>query len=157
MLWPGKSILRIAHRAPWMVRFGLRPAVLLKWFPRFFLRRVAGTLNAPDRDVLARAEVQEAIARSLVESLRQGARGHVEELLTLIRPWGFRLEDISSAVHLWHGGRDRVVPPLHCLQMHEALARSHCELLPKEGHFSLVIDHTAQIFARLDAARKSAA
>lgn len=102
-------------------------------------------------------EVQEAIARSLAESLRQGARGQVDELLMLVRPWGFRLEDVSSNVRLWHGGRDRIVPASHCHRMSERLTRSHCELFPGEGHFSLVIDHSEHIFSTLDAARKAAA
>ncbi len=157
MLWPNKVALRIAQRAPWLVKGGLRPAVILRWFPRFLPRLLACSLDAPDRDVLARTEVQEAIARSLAESLRQGARGQVDELLILARPWGFRLEDVSSDVYLWHGGRDRIVPASHCRRMSERLTRSHCEILPGEGHFSLVIDHAAHIFAALDAARKGAA
>jgi pimeloyl-ACP methyl ester carboxylesterase len=157
MLWPNQVVLRIARRASWLVKGGLRPAVILSWFPRFFTGLIAFSLNAPDRDVLARTEVQEAIARSLAESLRQGTRGHVDELLILARPWGFRLEDVSSDVYLWHGGRDRIVPASHCHRMSERLTRSHCELFPGEGHFSLVIDHAADIFAALNAARKGVA
>lgn len=156
MLWPNKVTLRIARRAPWLLNGVLRPAVIVRWFPRFVIRLVASGLNAPDRDVLARAEVQDAITHSLTESLRRGARGHADELRILVSPWGFRLEDVSADVHLWHGGRDRVVPPIHYRRMSDAFPRSHRELLAGEGHFSLVIDHAAHIFATLAAARGAA-
>jgi pimeloyl-ACP methyl ester carboxylesterase len=154
MLWPNRAVLRIARRVPWLVERGLRPAVVARRCPRIVVRLLARSLNAPDRDVLARAEVRDTIARSLAESLRQGTRGHACELLILTRPWGFRLEDASSEVHLWHGGRDRVVPMAHHLHLSERLPRAHCERYPDEGHFSLVIDHASHIFSTLDAARR---
>ena len=157
MLWPNQVILRLAQRAPWLVKWGLRPAVVLRWLPRFAIGLLARTLDTADRDVLARDEIRETIARSLVESLQQGARGHVDELLILARPWGFRLEETRADVHLWHGGRDRVVPASHGRRLCETLPRSHCEFLPREGHFSLVIDHAARIFSTLEAARKAGA
>ena len=122
MLWFNQVILRFAQRAPWLVTWGLRAAVVLRWFPRFAVGLLARTLDTADRDVLARDEIRETFARSLVESLRQGTGGHVDELLILARPWGFRLEEPAD-VHLWHGGRDRVVPASH--------GRSLCEALPR--------------------------
>jgi pimeloyl-ACP methyl ester carboxylesterase len=157
MLWPNRVVLRVAQRAPWLVKWGLRPAVILRWFPGFAIGLLAHSLDTPDRDVLARSEVRETIAHSLTESLRQGARGHVDELLILARPWGFRLEEVSSEVHLWHGERDRMVPASHGRRLCEKLPRSHCEFFPGEGHFSLVIDHAAHIFSTLEAARKAGA
>ena len=157
MMWPNTLIMRIAQRAPWMVKWGLRLAVILRGFPRFAIGLVARSLESPDRTVLARSEVRETIARSLVESLRQGARGIVNELLILARPWGFRLDEVSTDVHLWHGERDRMVPASHGRRLCDELPRSHCEFFPEEGHFSLVIDHAGQIFSTLESARKAAA
>jgi len=156
MLWPNQVILRIAQRAPRLIEWGLRLAVILRWFPRFAIGLVARSLDTPDRAVLARSDVRETIAHSLTESLRQGARGQVDELLILVRPWGFRLEDVSPEVHLWHGERDRMVPASHGRRLCEKLPRSHCQFFPGEGHFSLVIDHAPQIFSTLEATRKAA-
>ena len=157
MLWFNQVIMRLAQHAPWLVKWGLRAAVVLRWFPRLAIGLLSRTLDTRDRDVLARGEIRETIARSLAESLRQGARGHADELLILARPWGFRLEETAADVYLWHGGRDRVVPASHGRRLCETLPRSHCEFLPEEGHFSLVIDHAAHIFSTLEAARKAAA
>ena len=156
MFWPNRVALRGAQRAPWLVEPGLRPAVALKWFSHVAVGLLGLALGGPDRAVLARSEVRDTIARSFAESLRQGTRGQVDELSILIRPWGFRLEDVSAEVYLWHGGRDRIVPPSHHEHLCDTLARSHCELLPGEGHFSLVIDHAPQIFSTLRGAVQGA-
>ena len=55
------------------------------------------------------------------------------------------------------GRRPGVVPASHGRHLCEPLPRSHCEFLPREGHFSLVIDHAARIFSTLEAARKAGA
>jgi pimeloyl-ACP methyl ester carboxylesterase len=157
MLWPGQTILRAARRVPSLVKVGLRAAVMLKWCPRLVLGLLTRVLPAPDCDVLARTEIREAIARSLAESLRHGATGHVEELLLLVRPWGFRLEEVAAEVRLWHGGGDRIVPPSHGRRLCEGLSRSRCEFVPGAGHFSLVIDHTVQILSTLAGLRTAAA
>ena len=131
------------------------PAALLKWFPRPIINLLGRTLDTPDREVMARTEVKEAIARSFGESLHQGTRGTTEELLILARPWGFRLEDVAADIGLWHGERDRIVPPSHGRALCRKLRHAHCKFLPADGHFSLVIDHAADILAMLTSARLS--
>lgn len=156
MLWPNRVLLDIAHRAPWLIRRSLPAAAILGLAPRHAIGLFARVLGSPDRDVLARPEVGDAIARSLAESLRQGTRGHADELLILTRPWGFRLEEVSCDVYLWHGERDRVVPPSHGRRLCEGLPRAHCDVRAREGHFSLVIDYAADIFRALRVARTTA-
>jgi pimeloyl-ACP methyl ester carboxylesterase len=155
MLWPNALALRAAQATPWAIAPGLQLAVLLRWFPRFPLGLVARSLDAPDRRALARHDVREIIVRSLREALRQGARGVADDLLLLCRSWGFRLDEIAVPVYLWHGERDRMVPASHSRRLCAELARSHCRAYPDEGHFSLVIEHAADIFAALDDARRA--
>jgi pimeloyl-ACP methyl ester carboxylesterase len=156
MFWPIRAAVRSAQLTPSLARLGLRPAVILGWFPHFSIGLLGHTLNRPDRDVLARVEVHRALSRSLAESLRRGARGHTDDLLALTRGWGFRLEDVAKDIYLWHGERDRTLPIGHARYLAAKLPRAHCELVPGEGHFSLVIDRAAQIFSALEAVRREA-
>lgn len=156
MFWPNTVALRMARRAPALVTAGLRPAVIMRSFPGLAVSLLARALTTPDREVVARARIREILAHSLAESLRQGAQGIADDLLTLAAPWGFRLEDVSIDVSVWQGGRDRMVPPTHGQALSRRLLRSHYVYLPEEGHFSLVIDHTASILSTLDSARLTA-
>jgi len=149
MFWPNKVALRMAKRAPSLVTTGLRPSVMLRSFPRLAVSLLAHAMKTPDREVIARTQVREVLAHSLAESLRQGAQGSVDDLLILARPWGFRLEDVPIDVNVWQGGRDRMVPATHGQTLSRRLIQSHYVYLPEEGHFSLVIDHTASIFSTL--------
>jgi pimeloyl-ACP methyl ester carboxylesterase len=157
MVWFNKLAVRGARMAPSLITSGLRPAAIVRWFPRLAIDLLSRSLDVADREVLARTEVKEAIARSLSESLRQGARANARELVILARPWGFRLEDVLLDVYLWHGERDRIVPASHGRSLCRKLSRAHFELLAVEGHFSLVIDHVADIFSRMNSARLASA
>jgi pimeloyl-ACP methyl ester carboxylesterase len=156
MLWVNRIAVGAARRVPTLLRSVLWPAAILRWFPRSAIDLLGRALDSPDHEVIARSEIREALARSFAESLRQGAQGNTEELLILARTWGFRLEDIVLDVFLWHGERDRIVPASHGRALCRTLRRARCEFLPAEGHFSLVIDHTADIFATLNRARLGA-
>jgi pimeloyl-ACP methyl ester carboxylesterase len=153
MLWFNRVAVRSAQTVPTMLRSALWPTAVLKWFPRLAIDVLSRALDSPDREVMARGEVKKALARSLAQSLRNGTQGNTEELLILARPWGFRFEDIVVDVFLWHGERDRIVPASHGRAVCRKLRHAHCTFLPAEGHFSLVIDHTADIFATLNSAR----
>lgn len=149
-----KTVLRIAKRAPGLLRGLLQPAIAMRAFPDHTVRLLAVTFGEPDGEVLRRPVVRHQMAVALAESLRQGVAGNVDEVLILARPWGFAPEDVSARLHLWHGGRDRVVPPSHCRYLQERLPWSDCQFHPGDGHFSLVIDHLPQIFATLAEARR---
>lgn len=156
MVWFNRVAVRSAQMAPSLLRNALRPAAILKWLPRSTVNLLCRTLEKPDSEVMARSEVRAAIVRSFAESLRAGTRGATQELLILARPWGFRLEEIVLEVCLWHGQRDRIVPASHGRALCRKLRRARCKFLPAEGHFSLVIDHAADIFATLTSVRLSA-
>lgn len=44
---------------------------------------------------------------AVADALRPGTRGTVQELAITKRPWPFPLTEITTPVHLWHGGADR--------------------------------------------------
>ena len=75
--------------------------------------------------MLARPGAQTALISDLRESCRQGATVMAADLLRYSRPWGFSLEEVTTAVHLWHGELDPKVPIAVARQMAGRLP--HCQ------------------------------
>jgi pimeloyl-ACP methyl ester carboxylesterase len=58
--------------------------------------------------------------------------------------WGFRIEDITAMVHVWHGDEDRNVPFSHGQLQAERIPGARMHKCPGEGHL-LVVDHFEEI------------
>ena len=70
------------------------------------------------------------------------------ESLLLSHPWGFRLEEITMAVYLWHGEDDTSIPVSMGRYMAGAIPNCHATFLPGEGHF-LFFDRWGEILSAL--------
>src|SRR5262249_38095564 len=69
------------------------------------------SMPASDRARFEAPELREHAKEQLREALRAGVEGYVQdELIIATRPWGFRVEEIRTPVHLWHGELDTLVP-----------------------------------------------
>lgn len=106
------------------------------------------TLPPADRAVLSRPEVRRIFLQDAQESFRHGARGAALENSLLVRPWGFRLENIRPEVHLWQGEQDRNVPPSHGRYMATAIPNCKAVFYSDEGHL-LGVNHTDAILEAL--------
>ena len=94
-------------------------------------------LSEVDRQALERPEVKAFLIETFREAVRQGATGWVDDELRQVRPWPFRLEDISGVdVHLHHGEADIFVPAHHAKHLAEGMSGSRLQLYPAEGHLS---------------------
>jgi pimeloyl-ACP methyl ester carboxylesterase len=92
-------------------------------------------------DFMTDPAARPGLTASLAEALRQGTRGLVQDAALYTHPWGFRLEDITAPVHLWHGQHDINTPT--------SLARSVAASIPDCRATFLHGGHTAP-FAHLD-------
>jgi pimeloyl-ACP methyl ester carboxylesterase len=145
---PGARLgFALADRAPWILKAGPGPALTLlsRRRPDLLVRLLAALNARPDRAILLDKMLFPAFTFSIRECFRQGLAGSLEDLRLFGQPWGFRLEDIRQPTWLWHGTRDRIVPPSHSEYMQSRLARSSIEIVPEEGHFSLPIRHIHHI------------
>jgi pimeloyl-ACP methyl ester carboxylesterase len=140
--------VRVARRAPWLVRPLLWLALNPRRNPERFYERIVGQSSMVDRAILARPEMRAMLSRNWAEANRHGVRGYAWETVIFSRPWGFRLEDIPMEVRLWHGEEDASMPMAVGRHMAEAIPRCIATFLPDEGHF-LLFDHWAEILARL--------
>ena len=121
-----RVLYRLAGPVPWLVQ--LVTALLLRLTIRL-LRRPGRPAMREDMglpfppDVLADPQLRPLVIADLTEAvIRPGTRGLVDELALYARPWGFRLDQITVPVHLWHGDSDVSAPT--------ALARAAAAVIP---------------------------
>lgn len=113
--------------------------------PDRFLSQMADAVSRPDRLLLAKPEVKQIFIDSLREAFRSGTRGASWDAVLYKRPWGFRLQDISMEVHLWHGELDTQIPISVGRYVANAIPNCRARFLPDEGHLSLAYNHIQDI------------
>lgn len=103
--------------------------------PAGFLRLAMDQMAAVDSRLLDKPEFYKLMLEVWKENLRVSSLGYAYDGLLLLQPWGFRLEEITRPVYLWHGTEDKNVP----VELARALVARlpHCEahFLPGRGHF----------------------
>ncbi|MFO7593528.1 MAG: alpha/beta hydrolase [Pseudomonadota bacterium] len=109
----------------------------------------ARLLSTPDQEILKRPGINAIFQRSLQEAFRQGRAGVHRDMELYGTSWGFRLEEVTFPIELWHGEADRLLPPRMCRRQAEAMPHARAYFIPNEGHFSLPINCAGDIFSRL--------
>ena len=104
-------VFTLAKRAPIVLRalFGVAAFAAKRW-PDKVAGQNSKQLPAADREILRDEDLFAALRDGMPESYRQGARAVADEARLFCEPWGFRLEEITVPVLLWHGSEDRNAP-----------------------------------------------
>ena len=122
--------------------------------PQRFTQAMARRLPDADRRtaqrMLARRDAQLALIADLRESYRQGTTVMAADLLMYTRPWGFRLDEVTNMVHLWHGEQDPKVPINVARQVAADLPQCQAHFAPG-GHL-MACDHASDILTTLTSA-----
>jgi len=66
----------------------------------------------------------------------------------MVRPWGFRLQDISIQVQIWHGEADVMNPVQFGEYLRDTIPNNKVTFLPGEGHF-FILQRWGQILVQL--------
>jgi pimeloyl-ACP methyl ester carboxylesterase len=106
--------------------------------PDKFISGMKEQMKGPDKVlILDEPELVKGVADTFGEALRPGIAGVHHEAGLYARPWGFRLQDITAEVHLWHGEQDNNV--LISVGRHVAGAIPNCQakFIENEGHLTL--------------------
>ena len=119
-------------------------------FTQGMSRRLPEADRVTTQRMLARPDAQSALIEDLRESYRQGTKVMAADLLKYTRPWDFRLEEVATTVHLWHGEQDPKVPITVARQLAGSLPRCQTHFGPG-GHL-MACDHTGEILATLTSA-----
>lgn len=140
-----RIILGIGKNAPVLLRPQMTIVHLIAIrYPERVLTGFRRTTPPPDREVLGRSEVKETLVADLQEAVAVGGRGLAHESELLAKPWDFRIEDISTPVHLWQGELDANVPVAMGRYLERVLPNVQATFLPGAGHFWFV-DHLGEV------------
>ena len=114
-----------------------------------------GDLTPPvDRAALS-GEIGDVLAASSRAAGRQGIVGWRDDDLTLLRPWGFDLDEIVVPVSVWAGTEDAMVPFRHGEWLAQALPGARAHLVEDEGHISLMAAPERILYDLLDLAGRA--
>jgi pimeloyl-ACP methyl ester carboxylesterase len=70
--------------------------------------------------------------------MASGFSGVVDDVLSMVTPWGFRPAEISVPVLVVHGGVDRIVPRAHGEWLADQLGAGELWLRPGDGHIAVL-------------------
>ena len=140
--YPGKPSL-IRRLMLMLTSMGIRKQ------PDKFVSRSKETVPEPDRLLLDQPELAKAYIDTIGESLRSGIGGANQEAALYTRPWRFRLQDITTEVHMWHGELDLNVPISVARHVADAIPKCHATFLKDEAHISLPHKYIREILSIL--------
>jgi pimeloyl-ACP methyl ester carboxylesterase len=90
-----------------------------------------------------------AVARALVASFREGLRpgltGVLADVELLTKPWDVDPRDLRVPTTVLHGAKDTIVPVAHAAWYGRGIPGAHVEVLPDEGHISVVLNQVERI------------
>ena len=140
----------VTRRVPLLMRYWVQWSdQIARRLPEVFFSNYKVHLAQPDRAIFNWSSVKRAFINNYLEAHRFGAKGVVCDMSLVAREWGFKLEDISMRVHLWHGEQDTVSP----IAVGRLIASEipHCvsKFYPNEGHLSVLFNHMEEILAVL--------
>lgn len=101
-----------------------------------------------DPDVVSDPVMRRSLSTVVREGLRQDAMGICWDNVAWGGPWGFGLDEVLPPVHLWYGGRDRMMPPANGQWLNENLPDAALTVHPNDGHL-LPMRHWQQILLKL--------
>ena len=71
---------------------------------------------------------------AVADALRPGSRGTVQEFALIKSPWPFPLSEVTTPVHLWHGGLDRNAPIATARRLASKLPDATLHVSDSSGH-----------------------
>ncbi len=117
--------------------------------PEQFMARSKETFSELDRQLLDQSELADAFINGMREAFRSGIRGANHEAALYTRSWGFKLQDITAEVHLWHGDQDCNVPVSVGRYVADVIPNCYAIFHDMEGHLTLPHNHIGDILSAL--------
>lgn len=145
-----KMSLRMARWMPfWLGRqfMGMQGRAI-RDDPEAAANQILSTIPKTDQEILTDPQVKQMLLPSMSEAYRVGADGPAWEAAIMVRPWGFRLEDITIQVQIWHGEADVNNPLQFGEYLRDAIPNTQATFFPGEGHF-FILKRWGEILAQL--------
>jgi len=78
-------------------------------------------------------------------AVENGIEGYWEDYQAFYADWGVDLSSNTVPIQLWHGREDVDVPFQHSQWLSKAIPQSELHLTQKDGHFSILENHRANV------------
>ena len=143
-----RTIFWLAKHAPKLIQLNM---AFLGFLARRdqLVERLVYKMADVDKAMLDRPEIRDYLARGFAEAFRQGGAGSAHEvLINHGRPWGFSLEEIEIAVHLWQGEADPSVPSAMGRYLATTIPNCRATFIPGAGHL-WIVDHVGDVLDAL--------
>jgi pimeloyl-ACP methyl ester carboxylesterase len=114
------------------------------------MARVSQWLGGEDERLMHIPQLRAVLARTMMETARQGASANNDEIARLVRPWGFDVRKIAlERIFIWHGEEDRIMPIEPARRLARILTTSRSVFYPGEGHFSVLVNRAGELLRAL--------
>src|SRR5437660_357614 len=135
MMGFNQLVTRMARRSRYLVypAFALVTWICRRW-PERVLKGAGRQLPPSDVEVLGRPQVRAATIEEFRHASATTAAAAAQDFALFTHDWGFRLEDIVTPVHVWHGDADRNVPLSHGRLLAERIPGAQLHVGPGQGH-----------------------
>ena len=140
-----RSATALASRAPAALTplFFVLDFVTRRW-PERALSEAKKRMAEADAALLDRPDVRAAFVTDGRRASATTAQATAQDFVLFVGDWGFRLEDISVPVHVWHGDADKNVPFAHGEFVARRIPGLEFHPCPGEGHL-LVVEHLGEV------------
>jgi len=125
----------VARHVPWLLGTVLWLTANPQRNPERFFERMASGNSPVDQQILSQPEIKTMLMENYREATRLGVRGFAQDSIILSNPWGFRLEDITIPVFLWHREEDANVSISAARYMACTIPNCTATFLPGRGHW----------------------
>jgi pimeloyl-ACP methyl ester carboxylesterase len=145
MMLLNRLITGLARKSEYLVfpLFALSVALFRRW-PETAMRATSGNPESSDFEIMSRPEVRAAYIESYRGAPSTSARAAAQDFALFAKEWGFRLEEITPRVDIWHGADDRNVPISHGHLLAARIPGAHMHDCPGQGHL-IALDHLEEI------------
>lgn len=113
-----------------------------------YIRELGALLSPADQAVLSNINLFNARRDAWEEIRSSGSENLVDEMVTLTRTWGFRLQSVQIPVDIWWGEVDAFCAPGVGERMAGMLPKAQFHLESQAGHF-LLYSHWQSILQQL--------
>jgi pimeloyl-ACP methyl ester carboxylesterase len=143
MMGSNKLMFSLAKQAPWLHKLLL--SFMVGGGVDRFMQGMVASLPEVDKAIMGQLEKGE---EDIAEAFRHGVQGPAWDQYILVRPWGFRLEEITAEICLWQGDHDVMVPLPMGQYLAKTLPKCQATFCAGEGHM-LIFPRWTEILAKL--------
>lgn len=105
--------------------------------PDQYIHELTASMPIVDQEIMKNVNVFQE-RRAMWDTIRQnGSDTFVDEMVTLVKSWGFRLQSIQTPVDIWWGESDTFSAPAVGKRMADFMPNATLHLTPKAGHLIL--------------------